>query len=61
MYGFASAQPVQVLGWDSRPETVWVRDQPVELNEVVASPLPPVPLAPTLALHWLAVEGTQVI
>ena len=52
---------MQVLGWDSRPETVWVRDQPVELNEVVASPLPPVPLAPTLALHWLAVEGTQVI
>jgi len=39
---------------------VWVgQEPPVELADVAQAALPPAPLAPSLSLHWLAVEGTQ--
>lgn len=39
---------------------MWVgQEPPLDLADVAQAPLPPAPLAPSLSLHWLAVEGTQ--
>ena len=51
---------MQVTGWDGKADTVWVgQEPPLDLADVAQAPLPPAPLAPSLSLHWLAVEGTQ--
>jgi len=57
VFGFCTDAPLvfQPLGGG----LFGVQDTEVELDDVASARLPPVPLQPSLALHWLVVEGVQ--
>jgi hypothetical protein len=67
VYGYSSARPSIITGFDGRDSVEYHRvghsslplPNVVDVASVVTRPLPPAPLAPTIALHWLAVEGVQ--
>jgi len=59
VYGFASKHPLRVAAWDSEEEVAWLREEEVDLTQVVEAPLPPYPLGTSMVLHWMAVNGRQ--
>lgn len=41
------------------PNTYFVPDREIDLEEYLNQPLPKIPLNPTIQQHWLAIEGIQ--
>ena len=57
VYGFCSDEPMVLEEVDDGLYAV--KDPELDLEDVVAAELPRAPLQPSLAVHWLAVEGVQ--
>lgn len=60
LFGYFSAEPLRfqkVAG--SSGGLYAVHDPVLQLDEVIKEPLPACPLEPTMAAHWMAIEGVQ--
>lgn len=58
LYGFASGEPPRFCR-ATGSDVFYLDDPEVNLADLVAEPLPKVPLEPSFCTHWLAVHGVQ--
>ena len=59
LYGFASGDPPRFCRATGASDVFYLDDPEVNLADLVAEPLPKVPLEPSFTTHWLAVHGVQ--
>ena len=61
VYGYVhgSKEPVRFLRAEGMPDTFFMPDREVNLDDEIRAPLPKPPTETMLAMHWLAVEGVQ--
>ncbi|KAI9217796.1 hypothetical protein BC828DRAFT_390260 [Blastocladiella britannica] len=57
LYGFLAPRPVK---WRSANENVYyIEDDELDLDRILAQPLPKLPLDVALSAHWLSIDGVQ--
>ena len=59
LYGFASGEAPRFCRATGASDVYYLDDPEVNLADLVAKPLPKVPLEPSFCTHWLAVHGAQ--
>jgi len=59
LYGFANGDPPRFCRATGASDVFYLDDPEVNLADLVAEPLPKVPLEPSFTTHWLAVHGVQ--
>lgn len=59
IYGFASNDPLRFKKAAGHKDFYYVNDLDLDLKEVTEAPLPRAPLATSVSVHWLAIEGVQ--
>ena len=57
LYGFASGETPRFCRATGASDVYYLDDPEVNLADLVAEPLPRVPLEPSFCTHWLAVHG----
>eukprot|EP00013_Stygamoeba_regulata_P017234 CAMPEP_0177681514 /NCGR_PEP_ID=MMETSP0447-20121125/30761_1 /TAXON_ID=0 /ORGANISM="Stygamoeba regulata, Strain BSH-02190019" /LENGTH=534 /DNA_ID=CAMNT_0019190945 /DNA_START=109 /DNA_END=1713 /DNA_ORIENTATION=+ len=59
LYGFSSSAPLRFHKAAGTKDLFFVEDKELTFQELMDAPLPKCPREPTLAAHWLAIEGVQ--
>ena len=60
LYGYDSGYPTEFKMLASGPHVLYyVPDKELDLEELMSSELPPIPLDVTVSSHWLSIEGVQ--
>ena len=59
LYGFASGEAPRFCRATGASDVYYLDDPEQNLADLVAKPLPKVPLEPSFCTHWLAVHGAQ--
>ncbi|GLD94587.1 hypothetical protein PINS_up003198 [Pythium insidiosum] len=59
LYGFGGVGAPRFRRCDDPQTLFFLDDDELDVRDVLNAPLPPLPMAPSLHLHWLAVDGVQ--
>lgn len=58
-YGFSSPDPLRFRKALGHAELYYIPDRDLDFRELMEAPLPRAPPEPSVAAHWLAIEGVQ--
>ena len=58
LFGYSFSGPPKFKAVAAK-DIYYIEDQEIDLDELLNTPLPPVPLETTYTAHWLAIEGVQ--
>lgn len=59
LYGFASTDTPRFCRAAGTSDVYYLDDPELNLSDLMAVPLPPMPRPPTFTAHWLAINGVQ--
>ncbi|KAJ1561654.1 Transcription initiation factor TFIID subunit 6 [Nowakowskiella sp. JEL0078] len=61
LYGFSTGAPVKYRSFpiSGNAKMFFLEDREIDLDDIINSPLPPVPVDIVKTSHWLAIEGVQ--
>lgn len=59
LYGFATTDPPRFCRAAGTGDVFYLDDPELNLSDLMAVPLPPMPRPPSFTAHWLAINGVQ--